>query len=92
MPRPEESRPEESRPEESRPDDPGTAPRSAHPAPHRNQDLSPGERRVVEAGAAGPHSPGHPAPPADPGPETGGYDDHSPSPAPDNAMGGYGAG
>lgn len=76
----------------SQPDDPGTGARTASPAPGRNPDLSPSERRVVEAGEAGPQSPGHPDPRPDPGPETGGYDDHSPSRAPDNAKGGYGAG
>lgn len=76
----------------SQPDDPRTAPGTARPAPDLNQRLSPGERRIVEAGKAGPHAPGHPAPAPDAGPETGGYDDHSPSRAPDNAKGGYGAG
>ncbi|GJD79143.1 hypothetical protein GCM10007886_24770 [Methylobacterium gregans] len=80
----------------SQPDDPGAEPRPPSPAaplaPGRNQTLSPAERRIVEAGEAGPHAPGHPDPRPDPGPETGGYDDHSPSRAPDNAKGGYGAG
>lgn len=41
---------------------------------------------------AGPTSPGRVAPSQDSGPETGGYDDHSPSRHPTNEKGGYGAG
>lgn len=41
---------------------------------------------------AGPTSPGRVEPPEDKGPETGGYDDHSPSQHPTNKEGGYGAG
>lgn len=41
---------------------------------------------------AGPTSPGAVTPPNDHGPETGGYDDHSPSRHPTNKEGGYGAG
>lgn len=51
------------------------------------------EPRITEDPAeAGPTSPGHVAPADDPGPETGGYDDHSPSRHPTNEEGGYGAG
>ena len=41
---------------------------------------------------AGPTSPDRVAPSQDPGPVTGGYDDHSPSRHPTNEKGGYGAG
>lgn len=41
---------------------------------------------------AGPTSPGLVEPSKDQGPETGGYDDHSPSQHPTNKEGGYGAG
>lgn len=51
------------------------------------------EPRVSDDQAeAGPTSPGRVAPSQDPGPETGGYDDHSPSRHPTNEKGGYGAG
>jgi hypothetical protein len=41
---------------------------------------------------AGPTSPGRVEPSKDHGPETGGYDDHSPDRHPTNRKGGYGAG
>ena len=48
--------------------------------------------RLDDPVEAGPTSPGRVAPSQDPGPETGGYDDHSPSRHPTNEKGGYGAG
>lgn len=51
------------------------------------------EPRVSDDPAeAGPISPGLVEPSKDQGPETGGYDDHSPSWCPTNKDGGYGAG
>jgi len=51
------------------------------------------EPQVTDASAeAGPTSPGRVEPPENKGPETGGYDDHSPSQHPTNKEGGYGAG
>lgn len=64
----------------------------------RPSDIPPKGRSLVEPapGAdpaeAGPTGPGRVAPSHDPGPETGGYDDHSPSRHPTNREGGYGAG
>lgn len=51
------------------------------------------DRRLSDDPAeAGPTSPGRVAPSQNQGPETGGYDDHSPSRHPTNEKGGYGAG
>lgn len=51
------------------------------------------EHRVTDDPAeAGPTSPGPVEPSKNKGPETGGYDDHSPSRHPTNKEGGYGAG
>jgi hypothetical protein len=51
------------------------------------------EPRVSDDPAeAGPTSPGRVEPSKDQGPETGGYDNHSPSQHPTNKEGGYGAG
>jgi hypothetical protein len=51
------------------------------------------DRRVSDDPAeVGPTSPGRVAPSQNQGPETGGYDDHSPSRHPTNEKGGYGAG
>lgn len=47
---------------------------------------------INDPAEAGPTSPGPVAPSKDQGPETGGYDDHSPSRHPTNKKGGYGAG
>lgn len=49
-------------------------------------------RTTDDPAEAGPTSPGPVKPSRDPGPATGGYDDHSPSRHPTNKEGGYGAG
>ena len=49
-------------------------------------------RTSNDAAEAGPTSPGSVEPSRNRGPETGGYDDHSPSRHPTNKEGGYGAG
>jgi len=69
----------------------GTSPSRDGVSPPKGRSLV--EPRVSDDPAgAGPTSPGRVTPSRDAGPETGGYDDHSPSRHPTNEKGGYGAG
>lgn len=68
-----------------------TASTKARDIPPKGKSLV--EPRVTDDPAeAGPTSPGRVAPSLDQGPETGGYDVHSPSRHSTNEKGGYGAG
>ena len=71
---------------------------SSDKIPSDDRAIPPKARSLVEPGVdadpvePGPTAPGRVAPSRDPGPETGGYDDHSPNRHPTNEKGGYGAG